>query len=386
MPSIKVLIASPGVGHVYRGFESFAQDCFAALRPVGELEVLLAKGWGRPAPGELLVPVPRRERTLAKAASRLVKRDATVVEVTAFALGLHAHLARVRPDVVYFSEWHIGRVLAVTRDRLPKDPALLYCNGGPGTPPFAHVDHVQEVSLPHYRAALAAGEPELRETLLPLGAAIEPRLRAPAPAERAALRERLGLPVDRPIVLSVGALDRSHKRQDYVITEHARLPPPRPHLVLLGHESAESPAIRALARERLPSEDITLKSVPAGEVADYYAAADVFVLASTREAFGRVLVEALAHGLPCIAHDYDVPRWVLGEHGTFADLTVPGGLADAVSEVLGVPDGRAADRHAYVRAHYSWEALRPRYVELIRRVAAGPRAELSGVRALRRAR
>ncbi|MBA2517166.1 MAG: glycosyltransferase, partial [Solirubrobacterales bacterium] len=196
----------------------------------------------------------------------------------------------------------------------------------------------------------------------------------------------LGLPVDRPIVLSVGALDRSHKRQDYVITEHARLPPPRPHLVLLGHESAESPAIRALARERLPSEDITLKSVPAGEVADYYAAADVFVLASTREAFGRVLVEALAHGLPCIAHDYDVPRWVLGEHGTFADLTVPGGLADAVSEVLSVPDGRAADRHAYVRAHYSWDALRPRYVELIRRVAAGPRAGLSGVRALRRAR
>ena len=131
-------------------------------------------------------------------------------------------------------------------------------------------------------------------------------------AARRALRERLALPADRPVVLSVGWISRAHKRMDYVVEEVARLPAPRPFLMLLGAMDRSSDEIIRLAHERLGPDGFAARSVPYHEVAHYYAAADCFVLASLSEGFGRVFLEALAHGLPVIAHEHPVMRYVLG--------------------------------------------------------------------------
>src|SRR5207244_3262134 len=108
----------------------------------------------------------------------------------------------------------------------------------------------------------------------------EPELALPSDAERAARRERLRLPADRTIVLSVAALNRYHKRLDYLIEEVASLPEPRPFLLMAGQEEEETPGLRSLARERLGEDGHGFRSVPASEVADLYRASDVFVLAS----------------------------------------------------------------------------------------------------------
>jgi 1,2-diacylglycerol 3-alpha-glucosyltransferase len=85
---------------------------------------------------------------------------------------------------------------------------------------------------------------------------------------------------------------------------------------------------------------------------------------------GRVLVEALSHGLPCVAHGYPIAREVLGPHGTFADLRVPGALAAALAQKFDLGPAAQRARHAWAHEHYAWETLAPRYVELVRRVAA----------------
>ena len=103
------------------------------------------------------------------------------------------------------------------------------------------------------------------------------------------------------------------------------------------------------------------RSVPYPEVAQYYAAADCFVLASLCEGFGRVFLEALAHGLPVIAHEHPVMRYVLGEHGILADLSLEGALARDLREVLARPaDGHAMrQRWQSVRRRFDWAALAP---------------------------
>ena len=156
----------------------------------------------------------------------------------------------------------------------------------------------------------------------------------------------------------------THRRTDALATD-------APFLILLGNMTEESAEIVALAREQLGEGNFTARSVPYEQVADYYRAADVFTLASLHEGFGRVFLEALIHGLPVIAHDYSVTKYVLGEEGTIIDMAKPGALAQALGAVLAQPNtpDAAARRRESVRARFSWPVLAPRYRNMFRAVA-----------------
>jgi glycosyltransferase involved in cell wall biosynthesis len=316
----------------------------------------------------------RRDAGLTRRVGRWVHRDPFVVEQWSFAVGLVPLLLSHRPEVILFSEWSLGKALGRWRTVSRQAFRLLLCNGAPGWPPFDRaVDHVQQITPNGYRVAIAGGDPPERHTVLPLGLNVARETTFPSDDDRALLRARLGLPHDRRVALSVAALNNHHKRLNYLIDELASLPEPRPHLVMLGQREAETPGILARARERLGTDGFTARTVPSDDVADYYRAADVFVLASTTEGMGRVFLEAMAVGLPVLAHAYPITDYVLGGHGLTADLRQPGELARLMS-ALG-PDElapeRRAERHRWVYEQFSWEALAPRYVDLLLRVARG---------------
>ena len=190
--------------------------------------------------------------------------------------------------------------------------------------------------------------------------------------ERAALRERLGLPRDARIVLSAGAINRQ-KGMDRLVEEVASMPEPRPFLLLAGQQEADTPAIRRLAQERLGPGGHDIRTVAPDEMADLYRAADAFVLASLFESFGRVLVEAQSHGLPCLAHDYPVMAWVLGDEGDVADLTQPGAVARwlADGDATDRSSERCLRRHESAYSRFSWAMLADRYARMLREVAMG---------------
>jgi glycosyltransferase involved in cell wall biosynthesis len=147
--------------------------------------------------------------------------------------------------------------------------------------------------------------------------------------------------------------------------------------MVLGQMDAESPQVLRLAREILGEDGFSVATVMPDAVDDYYNAADAVVLASTREGFGRVYVEALAHGLPCLAHDYDTARYVLGEEGYFANFTMIGELAALIQKVLAVPSDEfhRRQRHRSAHARFAWQSLHSAYLDLIRRCAALPISE-----------
>jgi glycosyltransferase involved in cell wall biosynthesis len=159
-----------------------------------------------------------------------------------------------------------------------------------------------------------------------------------------------------------------------------------------------SPEILELAEQSLGAGNFAAKSVRPDQVADYYRAADIFVLGSLKEGFGRVYLEALMHGLPTIGHRHPVIEYVLGDVGIVADLEKPGELADALLRELqllgreqramskeletGINE-RVVDAPSFslqapsspqlrwesVRSRFSWDVLRPHYAEMFRTTA-----------------
>lgn len=361
---MKVFFISTSLGHSRRGIESFFRECFDAMHGYPGLHATLFKGSGPDGPDEHRLWCLPKVGLPAKLLAKVVRRTPYVVEQLSFFPALVRRIRQHRPDIVYYSDINLAMRLYQYRRRIGVPFRLLYSNGGPSHPPFERVEHVQQVTPEYYNEALAAGEPASRHTLVPYGIHVPPG--DPDPSRQAAARTELGLPLDRPILLSVGWIASELKRMDYLIDDLATLPPGRrPFVVLLGEIDDRSPPIIEQARRKLDT-DCRICSVPYPHVGKYYAAADVFALASIREGFGRVFLEALMHGLPCVVNDHPVMHYVLGDQGTFADLTQPGKLAAAVTAVLQQPPDPAAmaRRRQYVRDKFGWDALRPKYFQL----------------------
>jgi glycosyltransferase involved in cell wall biosynthesis len=108
----------------------------------------------------------------------------------------------------------------------------------------------------------------------------------------------------------------------------------------------------------------------------YLSAADVFALASVREQFGSVLVEAMACGLPPIAVNRFGPADIVAD-GTTGWLVEPdddAALADALAAAFADPvERRRRGRRAWRDAHerFSWPALADALAAVLDEVADG---------------
>jgi 1,2-diacylglycerol 3-alpha-glucosyltransferase len=221
--------------------------------------------------------------------------------------------------------------------------------------------------------SLNAGIPRHQQTMLPYGIKAQRGLHPLSQCDQHCLRLNLALPSTRPIVLTVGAVNKTHKRMDYVIRELAQLPKPRPFLMILGQREPETTELEKQATEQLEPGAWMIRTVPPAAIQDYYRAANIFVLASFSEGFGRVFVEALLHGLPVITHRHPVAQFVLNSHGTMADLSIDGTLSALVSAQIlqhETPDQKQMRAlSAYNR--FSWDVLRSAYSEMFQRVCSG---------------
>lgn len=368
------MLVCSGLGHVVRGFETFARDAAKALRRFDELDITLVNASGRSEPGERLARAMRRDGSAARSLARLVNREPYWIEQATYAVSLVPLLIHERPHVVYFSDWALGRALGRWRAVSGQRYGLLLSNGAAGWPPLfdRHVDYVQQPTPILLEVALERGEPADRHTMVPLGLTITRKPDFPSVLDRRALRERLNLPPHRQLVLSVAALNNWSKRIDYLIREVAAMPQPRPFLVLLGQFEDETPSILQLAHELLGDKGYTARTVTPKAVRDYYRAADALVLTSTTEGFGRVLVEGLAEGLPTLAHDYPVTQFVTGKHGQLADLRRLGALTGLLAR-LGdhqLEFALRARRHAFAYQRFSWDTLAQPYLEMMWRSRA----------------
>ncbi len=222
--------------------------------------------------------------------------------------------------------------------------------------------------------ALIAVSAGLRQGLLDLGAPAEKVtvLRNGVdldtfqpPRDREALRAELGL--TGPTLLSVGLLI-PRKGHDRII---AALPDLPGCTLLVAGEGPDRAALLALAARLGVADRVRLLGPqPHAMLARLYAAADALVLASLREGWANVLLEAMACGTPALAG----PAWGSAEAISapaaglvLADVT-PAAIVDGVRRLLAAPPDRAATRQHAER--FGWDSTTAGQVELFRRVLA----------------
>jgi glycosyltransferase involved in cell wall biosynthesis len=243
--------------------------------------------------------------------------------------------------------------------------------------------------LPHYRIAgrmiraairdadaLIAVSAALKQGLVALGAPAEKvtvlrngvdlALFRPPP-DRAAPRAELGF--EGPTLLSVGHLI-PRKRNELTIAALPRLPDHR--LVLVG-DGPERGALEALAARLGVAPRVRFAGpVPHARLPAWYAAADIMVLASSREGWANVLLEAMACGTPVVA----TPAWgsreavAAPEAGIVIDEATPEALAAAIRHLSQTPPDRAAT--AAYAAQFSWDATTEGQLALFRRLLDRP--------------
>ena len=204
------------------------------------------------------------------------------------------------------------------------------------------------------------GVPEQRVTVLRNGVDLQ---QFQPPQDRAALRERLQL--QATTLLSVGHLIE-RKGHDLVIAALKHLPDTR---LLIAGDGPEEANLRALARSSGVEARVTfLGAIKHDQLRDYYGAADILVLASSREGWANVLLEAMACGTPVAASNvWGTPEVVaVPEAGVLMRERTPAALAEAVKVLLAQYPERAATRR-YAEL-FSWEATTQGQLNLFERV------------------
>jgi glycosyltransferase involved in cell wall biosynthesis len=186
-----------------------------------------------------------------------------------------------------------------------------------------------------------------------------------------------------PVVLYVGRYTRV-KRLPMLIRAHARATDrlgTRVALVLLGGHPGEWEGEHPLrvVRETAARDVFLAGWRPHDELAGAMNAADVVVLPSVHEAFGLVLVEAMACGLPVIAADAHGPADIVDDRET--GWLVPPDDEEALVQALVAAAGDADERarrgalaYERSRAAYGWDAIAARIAGLYAHVAASRRA------------
>ena len=185
------------------------------------------------------------------------------------------------------------------------------------------------------------------------------------PLPQSEARGRLGL-TGAPLLLSVGNLV-ALKGHDIAIDALARLLPkfPQARLVIVG-QGPEQGRLLDHAQRLGVADRVTLAGAqPNAELLHWYSAADVFVLASSREGWANVLLEAMACGTPVVATDIcGTPEVVKPASGGRLVARDAAALSAAIESLMAEKPDRAAVRR-YAEG-FSWQATTAAQLALFR--------------------
>ena len=200
----------------------------------------------------------------------------------------------------------------------------------------------------------------------------------PAP-DRQALRARMGLPQDGPLIGCYGRI-RAQKGTDAYVDAMIEVLGRHPvaKALVMGRATAEHEAfgqdLRArVAKAGLAERILFMPEVPTEAMADWYAVLDLYVAPQRWEGFGLTPIEAMATGCPVVATRVGAFEALVveGETGLLVDRDDIPALAAATDAALQdtarLARWRTASR-AHVTAHFSLQAEAAALIDVYRRL------------------
>lgn len=366
---MRVLIALPGLHRINRGAEIAFIALAKELAQFGFTVTLMGSGGlvGSVPYQYLRVPSIRRER-FEKWPRVPVLRDEYCYEELTFIPGC---LSKYHPDQYDitvtcsypFTNWLLRR--PVLRGSRPKHVFVTHNGDWP-----AYVGQ-QNVRKSEYRFfgcdGLVCINPDFFERnkthwncrLIPNG--VDCGRFHPGQARR----KEFGLPDDRLIVLMVSALIEN-KRIEMGIEAVSRIPDA--HLVVAGDGPLRQKIDEAAARV-IPGRFSQIW-VPSEKMPMLYQSSDVFLQCSKDEPFPLVFLEAMASGLPIVAHEMPRVRWFVGHDEFLVDMDDPAAIAEAIQRTR-APDITGRQRRISRAEEFSWPKIALQYRQFFEEVIAG---------------
>lgn len=350
---MRILFALPGFQRYDRGAEIALMAVATALAARGDDVTLIGSGAARPGKPYRYIRSPAMGREHFESFPSLPAfRNETAYEEASFAFGLAARYRPADYDLTVtcaypFTNWTLRRPARGHR------PRHVFVTQNGDWPAYSNNSEYRFFGCD----GLICINPDYFErnrtrwncALIPNG--MDPARFSPGPATRQAF----GLPTDKPVVLMVSALVAS-KRVDVGIRAIAEMP--GVHLVDAGDGPLRD-EIDRLANDLMPGRFSRI-SVKPDQMPSLYRSADAFLHLSKDESFGNVYVEAMACGLPIVAHDWARTRWIVGDREFLADTDDQEMLVAAIRAALDAPyAGRAArlDR----AARFAWDNIAGQY-------------------------
>ena len=189
-----------------------------------------------------------------------------------------------------------------------------------------------------------------------------------AARQRAEMRARLGYGPDERVVIFV-ANELERKGFGPLLRALASLKDGRVRLLAVGRLNA---GIYEAEIVRLGMAGHVRFAGPSDDVASFYAAADVFALPTQYEAWGLVITEAMACGLPVLTSRLAGAAVAVQEGANGALLDDPGDVGEIAAKIRPLLDGRhapAEDIAASV-AEYAWPQVLRRYEAVLQQCAS----------------
>jgi teichuronic acid biosynthesis glycosyltransferase TuaC len=276
---------------------------------------------------------------------------------------IDAHFAFPDGFAAVLLGWWFGRPVVITARGTEITLSRFYLRRAAISWALRRATRVIAVADNLYARVREAGVDESRVTVVPNGVDVA-RF---APGSRDETRGRLGIRPDARLIVSVGHLS-TRKGFHRIVAAMPRLIGEFPDLMLAivggpGAEGDARPVIAAAARQAGVESRVTLVgAVKPDRVAEWIAAADVFVLASSYEGCPNVVLEALACGRPVVATNVGhVASMISPEAG----IVVPTHDDDALAAAIRTAFARQWDSAAIRRLaeQRTWEVVASQVAE-----------------------
>jgi len=351
---MRVLFALPGLHRYDRGAEIAFISIAKELAHAGDSVTLMGSGQERPGmPYRFLrTRSVRRENFQSFPSMPLLRNDCAYEELTF----VPDFLLRYRPadyDVTLtcsypFTNWILRR--PTLRGRRPRH---IFVTQNGDWPANSNQSEFRWFGC----EGLVCTNPDFYERnrarwrceLIPNG--VDCERFSPGPAQR----ERFGLPADKLIVLMVSALIPT-KRVEAGVAAVSQIPDA--HLVIAGNGPLRH-KIETMATKLLPGR-FTLLSVPPDQMPSLYRSATVFLHLSKDESFGNVFLEAMASGLPIVAHNSPRTRWIVGEDQFLVDTDDKAAIASGIIAAHNADVEQQKERTSRASL-YSWARIGKAY-------------------------
>ena len=366
---MRILFALPGLHKVHRGAEVAFESIARELARIPGVDVSLI-GTGAERPDEpyrfrSVRCIPRERFERLPSLPTLRSNDA--YEELTFAPGLFRAYAPAEYDVTCTCAYPFTNWVLRAPWRWRARPAHVFITQNGDWPAYARNS---EYRFFHCEG-LVCTNPEYfdrnrsrwRSTLIPNG--VDTARFAPGAGSRA----RFGLREGAPVALMVSALIGS-KRVAEGIRCAAKVP--GLHVVVAGDGELRE-RVDSCGRELL-GERYRRMSVAHDAMPDLYRSADVLLHMSREESFGLIYLEALATGLPVVAHATPVTRWMFEDQAFLVDTSDEEATARELSRALEArSQAQIVARRALADRRFSWKEIAATYLSFFEEVVAAQR-------------